>query len=93
MGQTSTWYDSAFAQIYKLDHRYLVEMAAVLLAAVLLHLGYGVLSDRQREFAAQREAEKSERRGGQTVSIGTINNSGAGSSTQITQGTTESQEK
>jgi len=87
MGQTSsTWYDSAFAQIYKLDHRYLVEMAAVLLAAILLHLGYGVLSDRQRELAAQREA--TERRGGQTISIGTINNSGAGSSTQITQGTT-----
>jgi hypothetical protein len=90
MGQISpppppTWYDSAFAQLYRLDHRYLVELAAVILVAVLLHLGYGVLSDRQREFAIQREANNLDHVSNPTISIGTITNSGAGSSTQITQ--------
>ena len=86
MGQTSpTWYDSAFAQLYRLDHRYLVELAAVILVAIVLHFGYGVLSDRQREFAIQRDTNNSDRMPGPTISIGTITNSGAGSSTQITQ--------
>lgn len=75
-----TWYDSVFGHLHHLN-RYAVEGMALLIAAFVIHLGYGVLADRQRESSVSRISP-----GGSpafVVSIGTISNSGQGSSTHI----------
>jgi len=86
-----TWWDSAFAPVYRWNHRAVCELVVVLVLALALHFCYGILADRQvalnAAIAPQDHASPV-----LSISIGTITNSGAGSSTQINPGSQPSKE-
>jgi hypothetical protein len=79
------WIDGFFARIYGWNHRYFVEFTALIICAIVLHVGYGVLTDRQTELARQRSLHEPQPVPPPSIDIGTINNSGSGSSTTINQ--------
>ena len=74
--------DEFFAQIYKWNHRYVVETFAVIVLAIVVHIGYRVLSDRQ---VSQAVKATDANRSGQNLNIRDVNNFGDGSHTDIKQ--------